>query len=155
MGPGRCGRTRSHDGSRAWEPPAVLNTILRSPPCVPAHRTHTHIWDDNDPTRLPFLPLLSLSLSFSLSTHTVVHSNLNVTTFRSPAIRYHLLLCSSALRPPSTSGRGGSFGEEGRNLGPSALCSFFVHQGEGDRAVSSPVGAEDLHGQRVSLRDRG
>lgn len=29
MGPGRCGRTRSHDGSRAWEPPAVLNTIHR------------------------------------------------------------------------------------------------------------------------------
>jgi len=29
MGPARCGRTRSHDGSRAWEPPAVLNTILR------------------------------------------------------------------------------------------------------------------------------
>lgn len=153
MGPGRCGRTRSHDGSRAWEPPAVLNTILRSPPCVPAHRTHTHLGRQR-PDATPLSPS-PLSLSFSFSTHTVVHSNLNVTTFRSPAIRYHLLLCSSGLRPPSTSGRGGSFGEEGRNLGPSALCSFFVHQGEGDRAVSSPVGAEDLHGQRVSLRDRG
>ena len=54
-------------------------------------RAHTHL-----PRQRPDATPPSPSLSLPLSTHTVVHSNLNVTTFRSPAIRYHLLLCSSA-----------------------------------------------------------
>lgn len=81
-------------------------------------RAHTHL-----PRQRPDATPPSPSLSLPLSTHTVVHSNLNVTTFRSPAIRYHLLLCSSA-SVLLQGEEGPSERKEGTWASP--RCSFFV-----------------------------
>lgn len=83
-------------------------------------RAHTHLARQRPDATPP-----SPSLSLPLSTHTVVHSNLNVTTFRSPAIRYHLLLCSSgSVLLPLQGEEGPSERKEGTWASP--RCSFFV-----------------------------